>query len=169
MATYEYRGQRLDIPENDSEYRGYFEAAGEHRLVVKKCGACGLLRGEPGPGCPWCPSLDWEWVEVSGNGTIFSYQIVAHTVVPALKDLAPFAIVLVELDEQSGQPTPEDGLRIVANLLDADLKPEKEENVAIGARVEVIFDDEPNGISMPHFKLSGEPPKGETWQHVLSS
>jgi hypothetical protein len=39
--------------------------------------------------------------------------------------------------------------------------------VAIGARVEVIFDDEPDGISIPHFKLSGEPPKGETWQHTI--
>jgi len=58
-------------------------------------------------------------------------------------------------------------LRIVANLLDADLKPEKEENVAIGARVEVIFDDEPDGISIPHFKLSGEPPKVDTWQHTV--
>ena len=104
---------------------------------------------------------------MSGKGTIYSYQIVAHTVVPALKDLAPFAIVLVELDEQSGQPTSEDGLRIVANLLDADLKPEKEEKVSIGARVEVIFDDEPCGISIPHFKLSGEEPRGDTWQHII--
>ena len=104
---------------------------------------------------------------MSGKGTIYSYQIVAHTVVPALKDLAPFAIVLVELDEQSGQPTSEDGLRIVANLLDADLKPEKEEKVSIGARVEVIFDDEPGGISIPHFKLSGEEPRADTWQHII--
>ena len=82
--------------------------------------------------------------------------------------MAPFAIVLVELDEQSGQPTPDDGLRIITNLVDGDLKPEKEENVAIGKRVEVIFDDEPDGISIPQFKLSGEPPQGGTWQHVLS-
>ncbi len=100
MAVYEYRDQRLDIPDNDSEYRGYFEAAGEHRLVVKKCRACNRLRGEPGPGCPWCPSLDWDWQEVSGKGTIYSYQIIAHTVIPSFRDMAPFAIVLVELDEQ---------------------------------------------------------------------
>ncbi len=81
--------------------------------------------------------------------------------------MAPFAIVLVELDEQSGQPTPEDGLRITANLVDANLEPESEQNVAIGKRVEVIFDDAPDGISIPQFKLSGEPPKGETWQHSI--
>ena len=52
MPSYEYRGQLLNIPENDTEYQGYFDAAREHRLVVKKCQDCGLLRGEPGPGCP---------------------------------------------------------------------------------------------------------------------
>ena len=69
------------------------------------------------------PSLEWDWQEVSGKGTIYSYQIIAHTVIPSFRDMAPFAIVLVELDEQSGQPTPDDGLRITANLVDADLKP----------------------------------------------
>ncbi len=167
MPSYEYRGQQINISDADTEYKGYFEAAAEHRLVVKKCLDCGLLRGEPGPGCPWCTSLQWEWNQVSGKGTIYSYQIVAHTVVPSFRDWAPFAIVLVELDEQSGQPDQYDGLRITANLVDENMEPEKEENVAIGKRVEVIFDDEPEGISIPQFKLSGEPPKGDTWQHSV--
>ena len=38
MAVYEYRGQRLDIPDNDSEYRGYFEAAGEHTFDYSEGG-----------------------------------------------------------------------------------------------------------------------------------
>ena len=103
------RGLSINLPEQDTEYSGYFEAAHDHRLVVKKCKACGLLRGEPGHGCPWCPSFEWEWQTVSGKGTIYSYQIVAHTVMPGFKDWAPFPIALVELDEQSGQPTPGDG------------------------------------------------------------
>ena len=98
MPSYEYRGQQIDISDSDTEYKGYFEAAADHRLVVKKCLDCGLLRGEPGPGCPWCTSLQWEWNQVSGKGTIYSYQIVAHTVVPSFRDWAPFAIVLVELE-----------------------------------------------------------------------
>ncbi len=165
MAVYEYRGQRLDIPDNDSEYRGYFEAAGEHKLVVKKCRACGLLRGEPGPGCPWCPSLEWDWTEVSGKGTIYSYQIVAHAVIPAFRDWAPFPIVLVELDEQSGKPLPGDGLRLTANLLDEHMNPEKEENVAIGSRVEVVFMEGEDGFFLPQFKLSGEAPRGPVWRY----
>ena len=165
MAVYEYRGLRINIPDNDSEYKGYFEAAREHRLVVRKCDDCELLRGEPSPGCPWCQSLAWEWQQVSGKGAIYSYQIVAHTVIPGFRDWAPFPIVLVELDEQRGQPTPNDGLRITANLLDEDMQPEKEAHVAIGKRVTVTFLDTDGGLTLPQFRLSGEPPVGEVWRH----
>ena len=165
MPTYEYRGQLINVSDADSEYRGYFEAASEHRLVVKRCSDCTLLRGEPGPGCPWCTSLRWEWQDVSGKGTIYSYQIVAHTVVPSFRDWAPFPIVLVELDEQRGHPDPGDGLRITANLVDSGMNPELEENVAIGKRVEVVFFDGEDGFSLPQFRLSDEPPQGTVWSH----
>jgi len=165
MPEYEYRGQRIIISDNDSEYKGYFEAAKEHRLVVKKCLDCGLLRGEPGPGCPWCTSLSWEWQTVSGKGTIYSYQIIAHSVLPGFRDWVPYAIVLVELDEQSGQPSPDDGLRITANLLDQNMTPEKEEEVAIGKRVEVAFLDMEDGLTLPQFRLSGEAPRGKVWRY----
>ena len=166
MPVYEHRGQKMNVPDIDTEYTGYFDAAKEGRLVVKKCLDCGLLRGEPGPGCPWCPSLNWEWQEVSGKGTIYSYQIVAHTVIPGFKDWAPFAIVLVELDEQSGKPEPGDGLRITANLLDGNMDAEKEENVAIGKRVEVVFQKGEEYFAIPQFKLSGEAPQGPVWSHM---
>ena len=154
MPVYEYSGLGINIPDNDSEDKEYFEAAGE-------------LRGEPGHGCPWCASLEWEWHEVSGKGTIYSYQIVAHTVLPGFRDWSPYPIVLVELDEQRGQPTPDDGLRITANLLDENMAPEKEENVAIGRRVEVMFMDLENGLTLPQFKLSAEPPQGPVWRHPV--
>ena len=164
MPEYEYRGLSINIPDNDSEYREYFEAAREHRLVVRRCLQCGLLRGEPGPGCPWCSSLSWQWKQLSGRGTIYSYQIVAHTVLAGFRDWTPFPIVLVELDEQRGHPTPYDGLRLTANLLAEAMNPEKEENVAIGKRVEVVFLDTDSGLTLPQFKLSGEPPRDPVWR-----
>lgn len=167
MSVYEYKGMSISITENDSEYKGYFDAASEHRLVVKKCQDCGLLRGEPGPGCPWCTSLKWEWQEVSGKGTIYSYQIIAHSIIPGFRDWVPYTIVLVELDEQSGEPTPDDGLRITANLLNDNMEPEAEENVGIGKRVEVAFLDTEDGLSLPQFKLSNEAPKGEVWRYPV--
>ena len=95
MPQVEYRGMLLLVPDNDSEFAGYFEAAREHRLVVKKCVGCGLLRFPPGSGCPWCTSLDWIWQDVSGQGSIYSYEIIAHAIQPGFRDFAPYPVIIV--------------------------------------------------------------------------
>ncbi len=164
MATFEYKGMNLTLADGDHEHKGYFEAASQHKLVMKKCKACGLMRWHPGPGCPWCACQEWEWQGVSGKGTIYSYEIVNQAIIQGFRDWVPYPIVLVELDEQRGAPTPDESLRLIANLLDENFKPEKEENVAIGKRVEVVFMDVAPGFSLPQFRLSAEPPQGPVWQ-----
>jgi uncharacterized OB-fold protein len=160
----QYRGMNLIIPDNDTEWKGHFEAARAHRLVMKQCRDCGLLRYPPGAACPWCTSLQWTWQDVSGKGTIYSYEIVVQAIQAGFRDWAPYPVVLVELDEQRGKPTADEGLRLITNLASDDFKPEKEENVAIGKRVEVIFLDVSPDLSLPLFKLSQEPPQGRVWQ-----
>ncbi len=164
MPIVDYRGMQLIVPDNDSEFRGYFEAARAHKLVMKKCSGCNLLRYPPGSGCPWCMSLDWTWQEVSGKGTIYSYEIIVHAIQPGFRDFTPYPVVVVELDEQRGVPTEHEGLRLVANLVDDQFNPEAEANVAIGKRVEVVFQDLSDDFSLPQFKLSDEPPAGPVWQ-----
>lgn len=164
MPVVEYRGMQLIVPENDSEFLGYFEAAQQHKLVVKKCTACHLMRYPPGSGCPWCMSLEWTWQEVSGKGTIYSYEIIVHAIQPGFRDIAPYPVVVVELDEQRGAPTPHEGIRLVANLVDAQFKPEAEQNVAIGKRVNVVFQELSKEFTLPQFSLSNEPPEGPVWQ-----
>lgn len=164
MPTVEYRGMQLIVPENDGEFLGYYEAARQHQLVVKKCTACGLLRFPPGAGCPWCMSLDWTWQEVSGKGTIYSYEIIVHSIQAGFRDITPYAVVVVELDEQRGVPTAQEGIRLIANLVDAQFHPEAEENVAIGKRVEVVFQDLSPEIALPQFTLSNEAPQGPVWR-----
>ena len=163
MPVVEYRGMQLIVPENDSEFLGYFEAARQHRLVLKKCSACQLMRYPPGSGCPWCMSLDWTWQEVSGKGTIYTYEIIVHAIQPGFRAIAPYPVVVVELDEQRGVPTTHDGLRLVANLVDKQFNPEVEEQVAIGKRVEVVFQQLSEEFTLPQFALSHEPPEGPVW------
>jgi len=79
------------------------------------------------------------------------------------RDWAPYAVVLVELDEQRGQPSADEGLRLISNLVTDDFEAEKEENVAIGKRVEVTFLDVSPEFSLPLFKLSVEAPQGSVW------
>ncbi len=160
----EYRGMLLSVGENDNEHKGYFEAAREHRLVVKQCDDCGKLRWEPGAACPWCLSMRWHWQQVSGKGTIYSYQIVCQAIQPGFRDWAPYPIVLVELDEQRGKPSPDEALRLVMNLVDAAYNPEAEQNVAIGKRVEVTFQDIDADFTLPQWRLSVEQQSEGLWQ-----
>ena len=58
----------------------------------------------------------------------------------------------------------EEGVRMIANLVDDQFNPEPEANVAIGKRVQVVFHDIAEDFALPQFKLSGEPPQGPVWQ-----
>lgn len=159
-----YRGMSLLIPDNDTEWKEFYAEARKHRLVMRCCGACGFMRYPPGHGCPWCASLQWAWREVSGAGTIHSYEIVTQAIQTGFKEWVPYAVVLVELDEQRGKPAPDDALRIIANLLRPDGTPEAEERIAIGKRVRVQFQDLTDEMALPQFTLSGEPPEGRVWR-----
>jgi uncharacterized OB-fold protein len=160
----QYRGMTLIVPDNDSEWTEFYAHARAHRLVARKCAACGLMRYPPTHACPWCMALGWTWQELSGRGTIYSYEIVHHAIQPGFRELAPYPVVLVELDEQRGQPTPDESLRIIGNLVRPDLSPEEERSVAIGKRVSVIFQDLADHMALPQFTLTDERPPGRVWR-----
>lgn len=187
----EYKGMNLIMSTADREIRPFFEAARQGRLVVRRCGECGLLRYPPGTACPWCSSLKSEWTEVSGRGTIHSYEIVTQAIQPGFADWVPYPVVLVELDEQRGVPTEDEALRLIANLVreqeagpepepeprEGDealrvapagsgpvFRPEAEEHVAIGRRVRVVFQPLDDDLALPQFTLTDEPPTGRVWR-----
>lgn len=160
----EYLGVTVSIASNDPEHLEYLQAAGEGRFVLQRCTACGQLRYPVGNACPFCTALDWEWGEVSGKGTIYSYEVVAHPIHPAFRTEVPYPLVLVELDEQRGVPGEHDGLRVLSMLVNAEGRPESEDAVAIGKRVEVTFADLGDGLALPRFRLSDEPPEHEPWR-----
>ncbi len=83
---------------------------------------------------------------------------------PQFREWIPYPVVVVGLDEQQGVPAPDEGLRLLGNLLNENFRPEKEENVTIGKRVEAVFVDLGPGLSLPQFRLSKEPPQGPVWQ-----
>lgn len=163
---------RLEVTANDSEYRGYFEAASQQQFVVQKCNNCDLLRGAIGSGCPFCSSLEWQWEPVEGTGFIYSYQIVSHAVLPAFRGWVPYPLVLVELDEQRDLPWPAHdptgtvSLRVVAMLSSGTdpSRPADEESVAIGKRVEACFLEINDLQALPAFRLSEDPPEHPAWR-----
>lgn len=162
----EYKGMNLIMPPTDQELRPYFEAARQGRLVLRRCSECNLLRFPPGAACPWCNALASEWSEVIGSGTIYSYEIVTQAIQPGFADWTPYPVVLVELDEQRGVPTPDEGLRLIGNLLTEDFQPEPEANVAIGKRVRAVFQPLDDDLALPQFALTDEPAEGRTWRYT---
>jgi hypothetical protein len=154
----------LIVPDNDSEWKEYFAHCRQHRLMLRACAACGLMRYPPTHACPWCMDLGWTWREVSGRGTIHSYEVVVHAIQPGFKEVAPYVVVLVELDEQRGRPTPDEAIRIIGNLVRPDSTMEDETKVAIGKRVRVLFQDVAEHMALPHFALSDEAPAGRVWR-----
>ena len=83
----------------------FWEGVRERKLLIQRC-ACGKLRHPPGPMCPTCHSLEWDAVEASGRGTVYSYVVAHHPAIPPFE--YPNLIVLVALEE---------GTRIVSNLV----------------------------------------------------
>ena len=164
----EYLGAQVLVPENDKPHREYLSEAGQGRLSLQKCGGCELLRYPVRTHCPECRAMEYTWEPVSGKGTIYSYYVVPHPINPAFRNFAPYPVILVELDEQKGVPSPDRALRLVGNLVNADDSPAPREDVAIGKRVEVKFIDMGDGWGLPQWQLSGEPDAHEPWQVPMS-
>ena len=85
--------------------------------------------------------MNEEWAKVSGKGKIYSWFVVRHATHPDFVDEVPYAVVLVELDEQAD-------LRLPSNVVDC-----KIQDIYSGMPVEVIFEDVTDEISLPRFRL----------------
>ncbi len=118
----------------------FFEGAKQHKLLIQRCAACGTLRHPPRPSCAKCRSFDWDTLEASGRGTIYSFVVNHYPQVPAFD--YPLVVALVELEE---------GTRLIANV--SGITPE---SAAIGMAVEVGFEDFDDDLSLPVFHPADE-------------
>lgn len=106
----------------DNEF--FYTGLGEHKLLIQRCRDCRTLRVPPRPMCGNCQSLEWEAVESTGRGTVYSYVMPQYPPLPFFE--YPYIVVLVELEE---------GVRIVSNLREIDPN-----DVKVGMAVEVYYE-----------------------------
>ena len=114
----------------------FWDAAREGRLVAQRCGVCGRLRHPPRPLCPDCHSLEIDVVDLSGEGTLYSYAILHHPQNPAFD--YPVVAALVDLAE---------GVRVVSNLVETEPS-----DITIGMAVVVDFRPTRHDGAVPVFK-----------------
>ena len=118
----------------------YWQAAREHRLALPKCEDCQKFWFPPSRTCPHCLSANFSFQNVSGKGKIFSFVTFHRVYRPAFTNDVPYVVALIELDE---------GPRLLSNIMGV-----THDQVKCEMRVEVVFDDYDEDISIPKFKLA---------------
>jgi uncharacterized OB-fold protein len=114
----------------------FWEAARAGRLVAQRCQRCGRFRHPPRPMCPECHSLEFEIIDLAGDGVVYSYAILHHPQNPAFE--YPVLAALIDLEE---------GVRILSNLVDVDPR-----GISIGMAVTVDFRPTRHEGAVPVFK-----------------
>ena len=135
------------MPVADQITGPFWEGAAKGELRMQACGSCERLRFPPRVMCPWCRSTEVAWPAMSGLGTIWSHIVPHPPLLPAYAELAPYNVVIVQLDEE---PT----LRLVGNLVETANGPLNEvdpHSITIGERVRVVFADPVDGIAVPRW------------------
>jgi len=125
------------IPAITPEMKPFFEAAKRHELVVQRCRQCKTHRFPAREICSSCLSRDAEWVKVSGEGEVFSYNVMHQIYHPGFAQEVPYAVVVVKLKE---------GAKMNSNLLG--IKPH---DIKIGIPVKVVFEDISDEVTLPKF------------------
>jgi uncharacterized OB-fold protein len=128
------------LPVIDPGTAPFWQAAKEHRLLVKRCAACGQCHFYPRDFCPHCHSDAVDWHEAKGTGVIYSFTVARRPAGPAFKADAPYVVAIVQLDE---------GPRMMTNITGC-----VPEDVRIGRRVAVAYDDVTDEVTLPKFALS---------------
>ena len=94
-----------------------------------------MLRHPPRVLCAECGSDQVSWVPSEGRGTIFSWTVTHQAPHPAFASQAPYAVVVVELEE---------GVRIVASLRDLDPA-----QLELDLPVEVVLEEVSEDVALP--------------------
>lgn len=117
--------------------RVFFEAAAQGALRIQRCPACGHRQFYPRQLCTACGGTP-EWETASGRGVVHTFTIVRQNAAPPFKDLLPYAVAMVELDE---------GVRMMGNVTGCPV-----EQVKIGLRVEAYAVECGDGLAVPFWR-----------------
>jgi uncharacterized protein len=131
-------GPRFDLPTIEPESQPFWDAAREHRFLLRRCLHCGALHHYPRPFCPVCWSEDVVWEEASGLGTLYTFSAIFVNDLPPFNERLPYVAAAVDLDE---------GPRVMTNIVDADPA-----DLRVGMPVEVAYRQLTAEITAPVFR-----------------
>ncbi len=128
------------LPELDGLTAEFYGWCKKGELRFQRCLSCNGWRHVPREMCPECASTDWEWQRSSGKGKIFTWTVAERPMHPGFADAAPYAPVVVELEE---------GVRVLTEMTDC-----MPSDLVIDMPVEVTFEAVTPEVTLPKFKKS---------------
>ena len=133
------------LPNIDHDNAAFWEGLKAHKLLVWRCKTCDASYW-PKAYCqnhenePFAANMDW--VEASGCGKIFAFNIHHGAFDAGFKDDVPFVYALIELDEGPLISSTLIGGRMPKDIYD------------VGQKVEVVYEDHPaEGFTIPRFRI----------------
>lgn len=115
----------------------FWDATREHRLLMPRR-LDGAYFWYPRVLEPGTLRSGWEWAQVSGRGTLFSFTIDRRGTAAAFANDVPYVIAIVELEE---------GPHFTTNIVGCPI-----EDVRIGMLVEAVYDDIDAEITLVRFR-----------------
>ena len=112
----------------------FWEATKNHELRYQVCDDCNKIVFYPRRHCPHCMGLNLSWKTSQGEGSVYTYTVIRQIAHPAFRERAPYIIAWIDLDE---------GFRMLSTVVG--------DEITIGQRVRVTWDDQENDISLPLF------------------
>lgn len=123
-------------PGVSDDNRFFWEGVKQGKLLIQRCKSCGDLHHPPGPVCPKCQSFDWDTIESTGKGTVYSFVVMHYPEVPPFE--YPNPVGLIELEE---------GVRLISQLIGV-----KPGDVKVGQKVQVEFVTFDGDLVLPQFR-----------------
>jgi uncharacterized OB-fold protein len=139
---------------DDGPIAPLWRAAARREFRLPRCAGCGTFDWYPKGECKRCQGRDFEWVRLSGRGTLFSWAVVHRALHKPLAPIAPYVSAIVVIDEDRAT-------RFVTRLIDCDPA-----GLHAGMPVEVRFADLgypalKTGVVAPHFTRHATDGPGE--------
>lgn len=128
---------RKPLPIVTSSDRPFWEGAKRHELMAYKCMNCGAFY-YPAVHCVSCDSPHMEWVRVSGKGTVHTFVVYHQVYHAGWKGDIPYNVAWIKLDE---------GPLLLTNIVES-----RNEEIFIGMRVEVVFDEVTEDVTLHRFR-----------------
>ena len=119
----------------------FWAATRDRKLTYQTCDDCAAVVFYPRRHCPSCGGRALTTSEATGGGTVYSYSVVRQSYHPFFRDLVPYAVAWIDLDE---------GPRLMSNVIGVD---DPSSDVHCGQRVQLEW-EEHDELSIPLFRVA---------------